>query len=255
MDSEELSSLLDAVVQLCLDLFGTERVEVVLLHGSAFKGGAIPGYSDIDLHVYLTPDCFGPDGRLPDETIFAFQESFSLLPWNAAYYPQVFFLDRHRLPDGWIGPPADTYRELYGALPASLRPTDEQIREGARQHLRDLPRHIASTLDGYIDDTARTVTRRLRLLGTVVTPTIFALLAHAAGDPASVWAQSKFEALKQLEGRYARTEGPPLARSFYEQVASIYRSPEVDVQAVQRAFRTGVTFARWAESVSRTVAG
>lgn len=37
----------------------------MLVHGSAYKGGYIPGCSDIDFQLYLDPGAFTPDGTLP----------------------------------------------------------------------------------------------------------------------------------------------------------------------------------------------
>lgn len=39
----------------------------LLIHGSALKGGFIPGYSDIDLQVYLRSEAFTIYGQLPLE--------------------------------------------------------------------------------------------------------------------------------------------------------------------------------------------
>jgi hypothetical protein len=255
MNEAKLASLLDNFIQICLDLFGPERIEAIIQHGSSFKGGAIPGYSDIDLHVYLTPEGFGPGGRLTDETIFAFQERFSSLPWDETgyAYPQVYFLDWRRMPEGWIGPPPGTYRDLFGRLPEDALPTEEEVRRSSLAHLAAMPRYLAAEIDGFLDDTARSLPRRLRLLGTTLTPTIFALLAYDAANPFAVWAQSKFEALRQLEERYPDAEGPAHARRFYEQVASIYGAPEFDVVAAREAFRTGVRFLRWAESITLAI--
>jgi hypothetical protein len=248
MDETKLSALLDATVRICCEVFGAEHVETIIQHGSSFKGGAIPGYSDIDLHVYLTADCFDVEGRLSDEAIFAFQEPFGALPWKETgyYYPQVYFLDKDRHPAGWIGQPPGTYRELYGRLPESLIPTPEQVREAAQYQLERLPRDIAFELDAYLDATPQKLPRLLRLLGTVVTPTIFALQVRDAEEPAAVWALSKFEALEQLEARYAVGAGQ--ARRFYELIAHAYGGDAFDVSAAHEAFRVGIGFLRWVEA-------
>ena len=41
----------------------------LLVHGSALKGGVIPGCSDIDLQVYLENRAFDERGRLPLENL------------------------------------------------------------------------------------------------------------------------------------------------------------------------------------------
>ena len=37
----------------------------VVIHGSALKGGNIPGCSDVDFQVYLETQAFGSNGNLP----------------------------------------------------------------------------------------------------------------------------------------------------------------------------------------------
>jgi predicted nucleotidyltransferase len=120
VNMKRLEEMVDEFVSICLEVFGPQRVEAIIQHGSSVKGGAIPGYSDIDLQVYLTPDCFDQEHRLLDDLCFAFQDRFGPLPWQETgfNYGQVYFYDRHALPDWWTGPPRDTYSCLVGKLPA-----------------------------------------------------------------------------------------------------------------------------------------
>ncbi len=117
--AEELEPLLARFVRGCLDVFGEDQVEGIVLHGSAAKGGSIPGFSDIDFMVFLSPDCFDEQGALPDELAFAIQERIGPLPWREAgfLYPQGLFprraspaivVDRahSRRPSCALGPPA-----------------------------------------------------------------------------------------------------------------------------------------------------
>jgi predicted nucleotidyltransferase len=96
----DLESLLDRFVRACLDIFGRERVEGIILHGSALKGGGIPGYSDIDFMVFLAPDSFDEHGELRDESAFAMQERIGPLPCREVGFldPQAYFYDARRLP-------------------------------------------------------------------------------------------------------------------------------------------------------------
>lgn len=246
-----LELLLDAFVRACLDVFGEQRVEGIVLHGSAVKGGFIPGYSDLDLMVFLTPDCFDGNGALPDETVFAVQERIGPLPWQEAgfRYPQAYFYDARRLPAWWTGPPPGAHRVLWGALPPEARPSPEGVRRSARDWLaRGLHEAVAADLHGFIDADDASIPRRLRLLGTRVTPTMFAVLTLEADDPIALWAQPKDAALEQLRARYPGASGPNAAGRFYEAVRRLYGAA-FDPDAGRTAFRDGIAFLRWAEGI------
>ena len=251
-----LDSLLDHLVRACLDVFGAERVEGIVLHGSALKGGGIPGYSDVDFMVFLAPVCFDESGTLLDHLVFAIQERIGPLPWREAgfLYPQAYFYDARRLPDWWTGPIPGAHRVLWGRLPPEVVPTAEGLRADSLRFLKHvLPQYIARDLGGFADADDASLPRRVRLLGTRVMPAILALLGHDAGDPLALWALPKFEALRLLEERYPDDEGPRLARRFFEDVRRLYGGA-FDADLGRRTFRTGIAFLRWAELVARSLA-
>ncbi len=226
-----------------------------MLHGSAHKGGTIPGFSDIDFMVFLRPDCFDEQGALADESVFAIQERIGPLPWREAgfLYPQAYFYDARRLPSWWTGPVPGAHRVLWGQLPPEAEPTAEGLRTASVRFLKaTLPQYIARDLGGFIDAEDATLPRRVRLLGTSVTPTIFALVGHDGEDVLELWAQPKFDALARLEARYLAAEGPALARRFYELVDRLYGG-EFDSALGREAFRTGIAFLRWAERVMQSI--
>ncbi len=247
-----VQSLIDSFVRACLDVFGEQLVEGIVLHGSAAKGGGVPGFSDIDFMVFLAPECFTESGSLPDESVFAVQERIGPLPWQAAgfLYPQAYFYDARRLPDWWTGPPPNAHRLLWGRLPDEATPTNDGIRASSARFLTDtLPQYIARDLSGFIDADDASLPRRVRLLGTSVAPTIFALIAREAGDALSVWTLSKFEALALLEQRFPDADGPALARRFYDNVQRLYGNERFDTELGRETFRLGIRFLRWAEAV------
>jgi len=251
-----LPSLLDRVVVACLDVFGEEHVEGIVLHGSAHKGGGIAGYSDIDFMVFLAPDCFDEQGDIPDDLVFAVQERIGPLPWREAgyLYPQAYFYDANRLPDWWVGPVPGAYRILHGRLPPKAAPTAERVRAASLRFLKEeVPRAIAYNLHSFIDADDASFPRRVRLLGTSVTPAVFALATQHTDDVLALWALPKFDALALLERRYADMEGPPLARRFYDLAAHLYGDDDFDADLGREAFRTGVRFLRWVERVAITL--
>lgn len=49
----------------------------LLIHGSALKGGFIPGCSDIDLQLYLNEEALEPDGSVPPGLGMAIQRDLA----------------------------------------------------------------------------------------------------------------------------------------------------------------------------------
>ena len=253
--AEELEPLLASFVRGCLDVFGEERVEGIILHGSALKGGAIPGFSDIDFMVFLSPDCFDKQGALPDELAFAIQERIGPLPWREAgfLYPQAYFHDVRRLPSWWTGPIPGAHRVLWGRLPPEAAPTAERLCASSVRFLKEgLPRDIASSVHNFADGGDASLPRRVRSLGSTITPTVFALAGYDADDVLELWALPKLQALERLAVRHPDADGPALARRFYENVRILYGG-DFDADLGRETFRTGVAFLRWAERVARSL--
>ena len=250
-----LEELIDAFVEASLEVFGRERVECIVLHGSALKGGAIPGYSDVDFQLYLAPECFDEHGALADEQAFALQERIGPLPWQEAgyRYPQASFLDVRRLPEWWTGPIPGAYRVLFGRLPADAIASAEGLRASSRRYLSDeLPARIRSGVGNFADADDATLPRRVRLLGTDVAPAVFALIAYDAPDALELWALSKLEALVRLEARYPGVAGPADARRFFDNVRILYGG-EFEPELGRQTFRAGVAFLRWAERLGQAL--
>jgi hypothetical protein len=247
-----LEPLLDRFVRACLEVFDPERVQAIVAHGSAIKGGAIRGYSDVDFMVFLTPDCFGERGELRDDDAFAVQERIGGIAWEEAgfLHGQAYFYDARRLPDWWTGPAPGSYRELHGRLPLEAQPTPDRLRAIEERFLREvLPEQLGAMMRNFVDADDSSLPRRVRLLGTAVAPAIFAVLSLDSDDLLELWALPKFEALARLEARYAGAEGPAQARRFYDNVARLY-GEAFDTALARETFRTGVRFLRWAHEVA-----
>ena len=259
MPEQDIEELLDAFKLACLEVFGTGQVIGVVAHGSAVKGGAIPGYSDADFMVFLTSECFDArDARvqfpaLPDERAFAMQERIGALPWLEAgfSYPQANFLDPSRMPEWWTGPIPGSYRVLHGGIPEGLEATSAALVRSARHWLTELTKLVDGDVRNFADSPDHQISRRLRLIGTSVTPAVFSLATLDAEDPVSLWAGTKFDALATLRKLYPRQPGPEMAADFYSRVRDIYGSSAFDVTAAREAFKLGVSFLRWAEATAR----
>ncbi len=255
MSTTQLERLTAGFVLACRDIFGDEHVEGIILHGSAVKGGVIPGYSDIDFMVFLAPDAFDERSKLPDEAAFAMQERIGPMPWREAGfgYPQAYFYDVRTLPEWWTGPVPGAYRELCGALPEEALATEAGLRAGVRRFLSEtLPGRLDGMVSNYADSADRQLPRRVRLLGTDLTPAVFSLASLHTDDILALWAKTKSEALALVEDAYPNVEGPKLAREFYRNVERLFGN-EFDTQLGRQTFRTGVAFMRWAEEIGRSL--
>jgi len=245
--TSELDALLDAFVHACLDVFGEQRVVAVVLHGSAAKGGFIPGFSDVDFIVLLAPECFDEFGLQLDDA-FAIQERIAAIPWEraSAAYPQAYFYDARNMPAWWTGPIASASRVLHGAFPDDLRPTPDRMRAAALRLLRDdLPGLIHSDTESFSDSADSALPRRLRLLSTRVTPSMFSLLVLRSGDPLGEWTRTKHEAAHRLAAAYPGVAPAALPRQFYRNVPELLGG-QIDVGLARRTYRIGLEFLIWA---------
>jgi hypothetical protein len=251
----DLEPLLDGFVQACRDIFGEENIEGIILHGSAVKGGVIPGYSDIDFMVFLTPNAFEDSGRLSDEAAFTMQERIGPMPWREAGfgYPQAYFYDARRLPEWWTGPVPGAFRALVGELPDAAKATEEGLRSGARRFLSEtLPGRLNGMVSNYADSADEQLPRRVRLLGTDLTPAVLSLASLHTDDLLALWGKTKLQALAIIEKAYPDADGPAFAKHFYEQVERLFGG-DFDVALGRDTFRTGVAFMRWAEEIGRSL--
>lgn len=213
----------------------------LLIHGSALKGGFIPGCSDIDFKLYLQDSAFGEDGSLPLELVLAIHRDLSKIDPVPFQYLQCYALPPHLTAVGQIGgdigPIPGTYRMLLGSLPVP-EPTPEQVRERAEESLATLqpvPSHLSN---GLLDHGGGRLERHVRLLCTEVWPTLFNVLTCRAENPLEVWALPKDAAIARLpEEELLGKE----IRQFHQNVRAYY----LGKQSVDGAFavvETGVGF-------------
>ncbi len=225
----------------------------LLAHGSAVKGGFIPGCSDIDLQLYLDDAAFCEHGQLPFELLLALHAELARIDPAPFQYIQCYPFGT-RLRDGWVGPIPGAYRLLAGRLPFP-EATAAQLRASARQALADLrpvQEHLTGALiEHSVDGVA--LARHLRLLCTEVWPTLYHVLALREGDSVGVWALAKPEAI----GLLPSDEPLGLAiRAFHEALWSHYAGAET-TQGALDCVAKGVAFLRaateWYATSERTV--
>jgi hypothetical protein len=196
----------------------------LMAHGSAVKGGVIPGWSDIDLHLYLDDAAFTPEapghssrtGYLPLSLTMAIQRDLALID-PAPFCKVQCYAMGSRLPESWVGPVPGSYHVIAGRT-TFPPPTREQLRENAGARLRAMepfPDHLRDNLLEVLG--AERLVNHARLLGTVVWPSLYNLLVVRGGDPFEVWTLPKPVAMARL----AAGEPPePEYRAYYESLTA-----------------------------------
>ena len=190
----------------------------LVAHGSALKGGIIPGCSDVDLQLYLTPAAFSEDGALPLSLGIAIQRELARIPLGPFQYIQGFAWPS-RLPDGFVGPIPGAYAVVAGRLPMPEATVDDVL-AAARKALDALNPLPPSLPAGLLDFGQRRLEGRVRYLCTDVWPLLYQTLTmRAADDPLAVWRLPKPEAIALLP---AETAPGRAIRAFYDAVWAYY---------------------------------
>jgi hypothetical protein len=189
----------------------------LIAHGSAVKGGTIPGCSDIDFQLFLEDPAFSWHGQLPLELGFAIRRDLVGIDLGPFRYIQCYPLKR-RLGEGWVGPIPGTYHLVAGQLPVA-EATAPQLCASASRALAELdpaPSYLMGKLLGPGDVR---LARALRLLCTQVWPALYHVLTLQGDDPIATWCLNKAQALDCLPKDAALG---PAARRFYRAVSDYY---------------------------------
>lgn len=170
----------------------------LLAHGSAVKGGFIPGCSDIDLHLYVDPAALAPEGRLPLALARAIHRDLAPLdPAPFAYLQCYTYGDR--VPAGKAGPTPGAYAVIAGRLPIQPASVAGLVASSERVLAR-VATVRAGLADALLDVGGGKLEREVRFLCTDVWPTLAALLTMRGADPVHAWALPKPEAIALLPG-------------------------------------------------------
>lgn len=162
----------------------------LLVHGSALKGGVIPGCSDIDFQLYLEDEAF-VEGQLRLDTALAIQQDLSPIDVAPFLYIQGWARPRHvgRSEKGAIGPIPGTYHMLAGLLPIPEATLEESLAR-ARESLAANRTYLGNDL---LHHGGGRLERTTRYICTDVWPVLFSLLVLRERD-LSIWRLTKEEA-------------------------------------------------------------
>jgi len=166
----------------------------LVVHGSALKGGFIPGWSDIDFQLFLDEHAFRVPGGLPFETCLAIQRDLAqldLAPFRCIQGKTFSAV----LPADHAGPVPGAYLLLAGKLPVA-EATKEQLWESARDAITTRNPLLAPWLaENLLQYGKGRLAWPIRGFCTVVWPTAYHVLILQGHDPFSVWNLPKPQAI------------------------------------------------------------
>ncbi|MDY6875075.1 MAG: hypothetical protein SWK90_02570 [Chloroflexota bacterium] len=214
----------------------------LIVHGSAVKGGVIPGCSDIDFQLYLEDSAFTSQRQLPLELGLSIYRDLSKIDAAPFRYVQCATLPG-RLPEGFVGPVPGAYHLVVGRLPVA-EATAQQLRESAREALAELnpvPTFVMGRLLGH---GGVRMARSTRLLCTKVWPVLYQVLTLQRDDVIGVWCLPKEQAIELLP---TNTSLSQTIRGFYQAVQTYYPA-EDSVEGALSVIESGVAFLKSAKS-------
>ena len=209
----------------------------LIVHGSALKGGFIPGCSDIDMQLYVTPDAF-VEGHLPLELMVAIHRDLARIDLAPFRYIQCYAFST-QMREGWIGPVPGAYHVIAGRLPIPEASADELF-ESARSSLDTL--HVLSPYlwDNLLGHGGGRLARLARLICTDVWPALFQLVIVRGMDPIAAWCLTKQQAMDALP---ASDQAGAAIRAFHDALLRYYPA-EDSVDAALDVLIRGVAFLR-----------
>ena len=214
----------------------------LLIHGSALKGGFIPGCSDIDFQLFLDDTAFLVPGQLPLEVCLHIYQDLSQVDPAPFRYIQCNVLSS-LLPEGYIGPIPGAYHLLAGTLPVA-EATRQQLQDSARKRLAMLdpvPRYMVGSL---LEHGGERLAGNIRWLCTDVWPTLYQVLTLQGHDAFRVWSLPKQDAIELLlpDTRLGQT-----IRTFYQAVQAYYPT-ERSIKEALAVIQAGIAFLQTAKS-------
>ncbi len=208
----------------------------VLIHGSALKGGFIPGCSDIDLQVYLRSEAFTIYGQLPLEICSAIQRDLARIDPYPFQYIQGYTLSPIPRSE-YVGPIPGAYHMLIGQLPVP-EASEADLQGSVRKKLATIDESIAYYCRGLLEHGSGKLERLVRFLCTDLWPTLYQLLTLQEQDGLRVWRLPKPAALALLrqESQLAQT-----AHRFY-QALHLYYPQATSVEDAICVIEAGIAF-------------
>ncbi|GHO44852.1 hypothetical protein [Ktedonospora formicarum] len=170
------------------------------IHGSAYKGGYIPGCSDIDLKLFLRDEALTPYGELPLEIGQAIQRDLACIDPTPFSYIQTMVLTpgpRGNRPTDWSLPIPGTYHMLAGNIPTREQ-TEAETLAKCHETLQRARRGIINVSGDLLHHGSGKLERATRFLCTDVWPTLYSYRSVQTGRPFTIWSLPKDQVISQL---------------------------------------------------------
>ncbi|MCX7921977.1 MAG: hypothetical protein N3B21_08200 [Clostridia bacterium] len=208
----------------------------LIVHGSAVKGGFIPGCSDIDFKLYLRGSAFNSYGKIPIELGLKIQKDLSSICPKPFRYIQCDVKNIDTLKND-IGLISGTYQVVSGT-PQINEATNEQLIENAKKSLENLKAVPDFIIDCLVEHGGERLSSNIRLLCTKVWPILYSVLVLEKRDALYVWNLPKDKAIQLTDGN---TPLGKVIREFYNAVVKHYPN-ESSIDNALEVIKTGVDF-------------
>ncbi|HEY3993417.1 MAG TPA: hypothetical protein VGM01_11110 [Ktedonobacteraceae bacterium] len=231
----EAQSIARAVTNVYLQHFGQWCIGI-MIHGSALKGGFIPGGSDIDFQFYLEPAAFNDKGDLSLERSIALHRDLARIDPAPFQYIQGYALLPQKR-EGRVGPIPGAYHMIIGTLPVP-EATEDELQTSARRALERLDISSVFRPQELLQHGCWKLAQRVRWLCTDVWPTLYHILTIQQKNGIAVWQLSKYEVMKLLPQKSAPAQ---TIGAFYQAVCAYY-SKEASTENALKAIESGLVF-------------
>lgn len=208
----------------------------LVAHGSAVKGGFIPGGSDINLRLYLEDGAFNSDKVLPLDFGLAIQRdlvAINLDPFN--FVKCDVFLPRS--PAHYISLIPGAYHLIAGHMPV-IDANEEELQAMAHAGLEALLPLFPRSAHGLLGCGAGYLSRQVRSMCVDVWTTLYQILTLRSGAGLRIWRLPKEQAIALLA---PETELSQAIWVFFEAVRAYYPQ-ESSVNAALDVISCGAVF-------------
>jgi len=195
----------------------------VMLKGSALKPDeVIEGYSDLDLHAFVSPSILHTTRVLQLEWSIRMQEALGSIDLSEGGFGdlQVFFLNGERYPGEWTPPVSGRYRMIYEACSPHIPAFDPvQARQNAGSVIRQCESWAETLIDRFADKPDSFLPKMVRLAGTYLKGAVYSCAILLYEDPHTVRHSSFGRILQQtaeaIFPEYYKPDDSPLVRFFH----------------------------------------
>ncbi len=235
--------IVEWIARVYIDHLGDGLVTLVA-HGSAVKGGIIPGSSDVDTVAFVRPERLTTHGELPLDIALDLHRNLARID------PAPFrYLQAYVRPTGTMLGPGfipGTFHIVTGASDVPIA-TGEELLDAARKALGELDPGAARAgiSHALLNHGEGRLDRQLRWTCTDVWPLMYHVACVYLDDGLAAWQRTKHEVLAIL--RADPIVGDPLAR-WFEVVTNHYATGET-LESALAALSAAAAFydaaARW----------